>query len=181
MFRKPIIKLSLLLVIVVSCGKSTVPTKTVDTGKLSTYDEDISMVRPKYEAKPEIILEQNKVNPAPKATDTAQPPHANQQIQEAIDAIAEKNKAVAQTQGYRIQVFSGNNRNEYEQARGYILQHFPTLETYVSYSQPTYRLKVGDFLTKADAEKYLSSLVGRFVGAKVIYDNIDYKKGLLIK
>lgn len=181
MFSKSIIKLSLLLLIVASCGKSTVPTKTVDTGKLSMYDEDISMVRPKYEAKPEVILEPTRVISVEKSGIVTPPPHANQQIQEAIDAIAEKNKAVAQTQGYRIQVFSGNNRNEYEQARGYILQHFPTFETYVSYSQPTYRLKVGDFLTKADAEKYLSSLVGRFVGAKVIYDNIDYKKGLLIK
>lgn len=167
------------LFILSGCKRNLLPTKSVEDIQKYNYDEDLSLVRPEYESRP---VEQDVTSPPVKAyTPQDEPPHINTELESIIEQIAAKNKAKTSERGYRIQVFSGNNRNEYEQARGYILQYFPNLETYVSYSQPTYRLKVGDFISKTDAETYLSSLQSRFVAAKIIYDNVNYQKALTVK
>ncbi|WP_017256821.1 SPOR domain-containing protein [Pedobacter arcticus] len=60
--------------------------------------------------------------------------------------------------GYRVQVFFGNDRKEAynEQARFNSL--YPELATYISYTQPNYRVKVGDFRTRAEAQKLITEL-----------------------
>ena len=60
--------------------------------------------------------------------------------------------------GYRVQVFFGNDRKEAynEQARFNSL--YPELATYISYTQPNYRVKVGDFRTRAEAQKLIIEL-----------------------
>jgi hypothetical protein len=153
----------------------------VEDQQIYNYEEDLSLVRPKYE--PHLVEKgaPAPIPPASKYVPQDEPLHINAKVELVIDKIATKNKAKTSERGYRIQIFSGNNRSEYEQARGYVLQYFPSLETYVSYSQPTYKLKVGDFLSKADAESFLSSLQSRFVAAKIIYDNVNYRKALTVK
>lgn len=163
-----------------SCVRTFAPSKSTESERITSYEEDISVIRPKYEPREEKVSKKESAKPVESVTQNP-PPHINEAVDAAVAKMVERNKSITTTQGYRIQVFSGNNKQEYEQARGYILQYFPNLENYVSYSQPTYKLKVGDFLTRADAEKYLADLQNRFVGAKIIYDNIDYKKGLTTK
>ena len=60
--------------------------------------------------------------------------------------------------GYRVQVFFGSDRKEAynEQARFNSL--YPELATYISYTQPNYRVKVGDFRTRAEAQKLITEL-----------------------
>lgn len=58
--------------------------------------------------------------------------------------------------GYRVQVFSDNNastaRNEARAKSRNISERFPEMRTYVSYTSPYWRLKVGDFRTKREAD-----------------------------
>ncbi|RYF72669.1 MAG: SPOR domain-containing protein, partial [Cytophagaceae bacterium] len=51
----------------------------------------------------------------------------------------------------------------------------------MSYQQPTYRLKVGDFMKKMDAERYFSKLRSIFTTAQLQPDKVDVRRGLLIK
>ena len=179
---KYLIILSVFLTVLSGCKRNITPTKSVEDAEKYNYEEDLSLVRPKYEPRPTEKVEPPATTTAPKPyVSQAEPPHINDKIDDVIERIANRNKAKTTERGYRIQVFSGNDRTEYEKARGFILQYFPNLETYVSYSQPTYKLKVGDFLSRTEAENYLSSLQSRFVAAKIIYDNVNYKKALTVK
>lgn len=58
--------------------------------------------------------------------------------------------------GYRVQVFSDNNqrtaKNEARSKSRDISARFPQYRTYVMYTSPYWRLKVGDFKTQAEAE-----------------------------
>lgn len=58
--------------------------------------------------------------------------------------------------GYRVQVFSDNNastaRNEARAKSRNISERFPEMRTYVIYTSPYWRLKVGDFRTKREAD-----------------------------
>jgi hypothetical protein len=60
--------------------------------------------------------------------------------------------------GYRVQVFFGNDRKTayFQQAKFKAL--YPELNAYISYTQPNYRVKVGDFKTRAEAQQLMSKL-----------------------
>ncbi|MCM1077490.1 MAG: SPOR domain-containing protein [Bacteroides sp.] len=57
--------------------------------------------------------------------------------------------------GYRVQVFSDNNartaKSEARAKQRVIASRFPNYQTYVMYTSPYWRLKVGDFKTQKEA------------------------------
>ena len=60
--------------------------------------------------------------------------------------------------GFRVQIYSGLDRQSayFEQAKFKI--KYPAIKTYISYTQPNYKLRVGDFRTKLEAEKLMNEL-----------------------
>lgn len=68
--------------------------------------------------------------------------------------------------GYRIQVFSGNNqRSSKDEAfgkQGQIIKSYPNIPTYVSYTAPFWRLRVGDFLSYEEAYDMMHKLTTSF-------------------
>lgn len=64
--------------------------------------------------------------------------------------------------GYRVQVFSDNNtrtaKNEARSKQRVISSRFPQYQTYVMYTSPYWRLKVGDFRTQQDANNAADEL-----------------------
>ncbi len=148
---------------------------------IKEYSEDLSATRPVVHVeKAAGEEEQNGENDAEAFVASKAPQSENERIEEAIRKISQHNASATSAAGYRISVFAGNSRSEFESAKSYVMQHFPELELYESYSQPTYRLRVGDFLRRMDAERYYSSLLGRFDSAKITSENINVQKGLRI-
>lgn len=76
------------------------------------------------------------------------------------------NKGYAQSSGYRIQVFSDNDyrtaKNNALYKEGLIRQAFPEMETYVTFTSPFWRLRVGDFRSYEEASHALRSLKDEF-------------------
>jgi hypothetical protein len=86
--------------------------------------------------------------------------------------------------GYRIQVFVGNNqrvsKNEAYSKETDIKSIFPELSTYVGFTAPFWRLKVGDFQSFQDAQKILTQLKAKFPDygreMSVVKDKVRIKK-----
>ena len=77
-------------------------------------------------------------------------------------------------QGFRILVINSNDRNKVFAAKAKIYQLYPELKTYLLYQPPFYKLKVGNFKTKEEAEDYRKDLVRQFpTGLYVIRDIIE--------
>lgn len=78
-----------------------------------------------------------------------------------------EDKTYLQMTGFRIQVFSGNNqataKTEAFRKEAAIKANSPGLMTYVKYSAPFWRLRVGDFLTYEDAYEVLLQFKKTFV------------------
>ncbi|HJG88537.1 SPOR domain-containing protein [Barnesiella viscericola] len=76
------------------------------------------------------------------------------------------NKGYAQSSGFRIQVFSDNNyrtaKNNALYKEGLIKQAFPEMETYVTFTSPFWRLRVGDFRSYEEAGNALRELKREF-------------------
>ena len=75
--------------------------------------------------------------------------------------------------GFRIQVMSSNNRTKALEAKAKLYQDFPELKSYLLYQSPNYRLRVGNFKDRNEAELYLDSIKGSFPGVFVVPDKIE--------
>ena len=164
-----------------ACKRSITPTKNT-TNTMGDYDEDLSTIRVRYDSKPTAVLDEKKViKEKPTTNVTIIPKQVNSQVDIALDSIAAHNKTVRYSSGYRIQVFVGNDRKEVDEAKSYIYQNFPELSTYLTFSQPTYKLKTGDFTSRLDAERYYSSIKQRYSMAMIISEKIDIRKSVQMK
>lgn len=77
--------------------------------------------------------------------------------------------------GFRVQIFMevGNDAIEHaETVKKEFKYAFPNIPIYLSYGQPYYRLRVGDFRTRVEAEKCLRNIKGRYTNAFVTADDI---------
>jgi hypothetical protein len=79
-------------------------------------------------------------------------------------------------QGYRIQVISTNNRTKALEAKTKIYQRFPELKSYLMYQSPFFKLKVGNFLDRQEAESYMQDIIALFPsGVYVVRDVVEVK------
>ena len=70
--------------------------------------------------------------------------------------------------GYRLLVLSSNDAEYVKQVRTKLLQRFPEEKVYQTFQAPFTKLKFGNFVEKADAEKYRKILIG----SKIVSTNI---------
>lgn len=83
--------------------------------------------------------------------------------------------------GFRVQVFSDNNsrtaKNEARSKQRKISSRFPQYQTYVMYTSPYWRLKVGDFRTQQEANAAADELRKAFPAyskeIRVVRDRIN--------
>lgn len=88
---------------------------------------------------------------------------------------AELNKAVGlgEFNGFRVQIFTGSNRKEAYSAQAKFQQDFPDIRSYVIYSDPNFKVRVGDFRTRLEAEKFQDQLKRSFDGTFIITEKIN--------
>lgn len=76
--------------------------------------------------------------------------------------------------GFRIQVINTNNRNKANEAKTKVYQSFPELKPYLIYQAPFFKLKVGNFKNREEAEQYIDDLKRLFPsGVYVVRDIIE--------
>ena len=83
--------------------------------------------------------------------------------------------------GYRVQIFMeiGNEAIRHAEAmKRSFTDAFPELPVYLSYDQPYYRLRVGDFRNRVEAEKYMRLIKPKFSLACVTADIINPPRAL---
>jgi len=98
-------------------------------------------------------------------------------IKKQIDINEETTRDSRRTaSGYRILVMNSNDRKKVFDAKARIYQLYPELKPYLLYQAPFYKLKVGNFRTKEEAEEYLTELSRDFPkGLFVVRDIIEVK------
>jgi hypothetical protein len=79
--------------------------------------------------------------------------------------------------GFRILVISSNNRAKVIEAKSAVYRKFPELPGYMMYQSPFFRLKVGNFKDRLDADEYLSGIQDLFTDSKVyvVPDTIEVR------
>ncbi|HSK12730.1 MAG TPA: SPOR domain-containing protein, partial [Phnomibacter sp.] len=102
--------------------------------------------------------------------------HQINKVTTDANALAKYKTSGGKYKGYRLMVLNTNNRDLAYQTRGQLASRFPQHTLYLGYQAPYYKLKMGDFLEKNDAEalkKQLSGILKQ--GIFVIPDAVNLK------
>ncbi len=158
--------------------------KTYLRSSSNVHTEDLSSVRPRYDyQEPEIkgTFLPGKNDDETEQKELADNPDAvNSRLDKAVEAMVQQNKSIKYINGFRIQLYVGNVRQQADDAKSYIYRMFPDLVPYVTYSQPTYRVKAGDFMYRGDAQSFLDQIKDQYPSAVILSDRVDIKKSLIL-
>lgn len=105
--------------------------------------------------------------------------HQDARVNELLMKQSEVNAAVRKAnartaKGFRLLVINTNQRNEAIAAKTKVYTNFPELKAYLVYRSPYFRLKVGNFRTREEAEQYQKSLANYFPkGVFIISDIVE--------
>jgi hypothetical protein len=92
-----------------------------------------------------------------------------------VKAIIQKrisyNKSKSKTKGYRIQIYYGSENGAIA-AKSKFSELFPNTATYIEYDSPDWKVKVGNFKTKLEADKAREEILLVFDGAFVLEEKI---------
>jgi hypothetical protein len=75
--------------------------------------------------------------------------------------------------GYRVQIYYGSDRREVFNEQGKFNSSFPELNTYITYKQPNYYLRVGDFRTRLEAQRLMNELRPTFPTLFIFREKIN--------
>lgn len=156
-----------IIVIVTSCARSVSP------GKESGYSEDISLYRPVYpDPLPDSVTSSyySDSSKDPKFT----PPDSSitKGLDSLIDSIATYTRSRGYYTLYTIQVYTGTDSNAANEAKSLVYENFEELLPKLEYKQPIFKVKVGMFYERFDAQKELLELKKIFPRAILIPERI---------
>ncbi len=159
--------------------------KVIPGNSSRPYNLDLSSYRPTYSASDIREKEEKKISEKKETVTTPSPASGesltiNKKLDTILDTMAQRNKAAKYVAGFRIQLYTGTKRNELETAKSFVYQSYSELNTYIAYNHPTYRLRVGDFATRLDAERYFNKLKDQYPTATIISDRVTLRDALRI-
>lgn len=116
----------------------------------------------------EPTVEDNKKQKA-----TAEPKYSvNKKLDAVLDSIDRINLRRNFIDGFTIQVYSGLKREDALNAKKELTSSLPELESEINYLQPNFRVKVGKYFSRIDAQKDYVAVKKYFPNAIVIPDKV---------
>ena len=99
---------------------------------------------------------------------------ADPRLESELQDNIEKNDSM-DIAGYRIQIYFGNNKTDAEKLARKFKNLHPEYkkETYLRYYQPYWRVRVGNYYQKVDAQYLLQKLTKDFDNVLLIKDDIE--------
>lgn len=94
-----------------------------------------------------------------------------------LDILLETHKnlqygGIRRMRGYRVQIYSGNDRTEAIRRKVDFMRRYPRVKTYMIYAQPQYRVRVGNFATRSDAAELYRETISIFGAAMIVPENV---------
>lgn len=136
------------------------------------YYEDLSSFRPK------VKWEQQKKDSAQKAVNQEVIPakySVNAKVDSILDSINRFNLTRKFVDGYTIQIYSGQKRDEALNVQKKLVEENSGYNANIQYQQPKFRVTVGRYFTRIEAQKDLLALKRLFSSASLVPERIMIK------
>ena len=146
------------------------PKPTTTTSQGGKYSEDLSVLRPKVETETQTVATTS--TDEKKQTPYVEPKYTvNKQLDAVLDSIDRINVARNAVDGFTIQVYSGR-REEALNAKKTLTNVLPDLDSEVQFTEPIFRVKVGKYFTRLQAQQDYSEVKRYFPAAIIIPEKI---------
>ena len=81
--------------------------------------------------------------------------------------------SIRSTKGYRVIIYSGIDRTKANSAKADFMRRNPGVRVYMTYALPQYKIKVGNFNTRKDADELYRQLSGIYSPCMVVPDIVE--------
>lgn len=79
-------------------------------------------------------------------------------------------------QGFRVQIYTASgNRSKLltDRVKAEFDAKYPGVRSYITYDEPYYKLRVGDFRSRLEAQQFLGNISSEYLSAIVVVDRIN--------
>ena len=160
-------------IVVVWLAGCASPKSTTVSSQGQAYSEDLSIWRPKAET-PANNNTTTNVPDNHKQTPYVEPKYAvNKKLDTVLDSIDRYNRSKQFVDGFTIQIYAGLKREDALNAKKNLASSLPDLSSEVEYAQPNFRVKVGKYYTRIDAQRDYVAVKKYFPTAIVIPDKVS--------
>lgn len=98
-----------------------------------------------------------------------------EKLDQYLDSLASRDLKSNRIAGYRILLYSGNERDEATKAREQAYRVFQKADLYTKYQAPTFKVSLGDFYERLDAYIALKKLEAAFPQAVMVQEIVNLK------
>jgi hypothetical protein len=138
-----------------------------------SYSEDLSKLRPKIEFSLEIKKKDSvKEIKKPEITPTKT---VNAKVDAVLDSINRFNVTRKFIDGFTIQIYSGQKKDDALNLMTRMREEVPGLIANIKYEQPKFRVIVGRYFTRLEAQSDLLTLKRKFATASLVPEKIQLK------
>ena len=88
-------------------------------------------------------------------------------------AAVHSSGVIVSQMGYRVQIFYGSDRRETFNQQQRFKAEYPKTNTYITYKEPNYYLRIGDFRTRLEAQRMLNELRPLFATLFIFREKIN--------
>jgi hypothetical protein len=161
----------------IACALCLVAFSTIIASAQNTskpYIEDLSAYRPKFELKKDTsqkAISQNATDrPSVKPTK-----NVNSKLDAVLDSIDKQNLQKKFIDGFTIQLYSGQSKEEAMSVKQRVIEELANLTANLQYLQPKFRVSVGGYFSKLEAQKDLVRLKSFFPSAILVPEKIQVR------
>jgi len=90
-----------------------------------------------------------------------------------INRHIDMNTTIRRVQGWRMQLSSNSDRTEVMNIKSTFLTQYPNTKTYLTYQQPYFKLRIGDFADKNEAYQFMKEINDNFKGIFIVPDIVN--------
>jgi len=93
-------------------------------------------------------------------------------VQKYIDNHRQIVKKKPFIEGFRIQIYNGNNKEDANKIKAEFYSTYPSMRCYLTYQQPYYKVRVGDYPDQGSAKIDLKKLARNYPSSFLVPDQI---------
>ncbi|MBD1421060.1 SPOR domain-containing protein [Sphingobacterium chuzhouense] len=86
--------------------------------------------------------------------------------------VDKKSGKRVKVRGFRVQIFSGSSRSDAYAVQSRFQTSYKDIGSYVTYDEPNYRVKVGDFRSRSEATNFMRELRSQYSNVFVFTEDV---------
>jgi hypothetical protein len=91
---------------------------------------------------------------------------------ELVNKQKQQNLTNQSMHGYRIQIYFGGVRQKASDVKLEFNSKYPDIPAYITYQQPNFKVRIGDYRSRFEAQKFLKEIDGRFPTSFIVPDDV---------